>query len=68
MCQNLDVSKSTYYEWRTRKKAVSKIARENLMNRISELFYLKHRQMTGSPLITQDLHDVLSTDQSIGAV
>ena len=27
------------------------------MNRISELFYLKHRQMAGSSLITRDLHD-----------
>ena len=27
------------------------------MNRISELFYLNHHQMAGSPLITQDLHD-----------
>ncbi len=57
MCQNLDVSKSGYYEWRGRKKAASKIARDSLKNRISELFYLKHKQMAGSPLITQDLHD-----------
>ena len=27
------------------------------MNRTSELFYLKHKQTAGSPLITQDLHD-----------
>jgi putative transposase len=57
MCQNLDVSKSGNYQWRVRKKAVSKLANETLMNRISELFYLKHKQMAGSPLITQDLHD-----------
>ena len=29
------------------------------MNRIRELFYIKHKQMAGSPLITQDLHDDL---------
>jgi len=57
MCQNLNVSKSGYYQWRVRKKPVSRVARESLMNRISELFYLKHKQMAGSPLITQDLHD-----------
>ena len=57
MCQNLDVSKSGYYEWRVRKKAATKVVKESLINRISELFYLKHRQMAGSPLITEDLHD-----------
>jgi len=33
------------------------MGRESLMNRIRELFYIKHKQMAGSPLITQDLHD-----------
>ena len=57
MCHNLEVSESGYYEWLTRSKSSRRIAKEKLMNRISELFYLKHKQMAGSPLITEDLHD-----------
>ena len=57
MCQNLEVSQSGYYEWLTRSKSSRRIAKEKLMTRISELFYLKHKQMAGSPLITEDLHD-----------
>ena len=57
MCKNLDVSKSGYYDWKGRRKSSRKIARESLMNKIGEIFYLKHKQMAGSPLITQDLHD-----------
>ena len=57
MCQNLEVSESGYYEWQKRSKSSRRIAKERLMTRISELFYLKHKQMAGSPLITEDLHD-----------
>ena len=57
MCHTLEVSESGYYEWLTRSKSFRRIAKEKLMTRISELFYLKHKQMAGSPLITEDLHD-----------
>jgi len=57
MCKNLKVSKSGYYDWQRRGKSSGKIAKEILMNKISELFYIKHKQMAGSPLVTQDLHD-----------
>ena len=57
MCQNLEVSQSGYYEWLTRPKSSRRIAKEKLRAKISELFYLKHKQMAGSPLITEDLHD-----------
>ena len=38
-------------------KVLQENSERKLMNRISELFYLKHKQMAGSPLITEDLHD-----------
>ena len=57
MCQNLQVSESGFYNWRGRSKSARQIAMEKLMIKISELFYIKHKQMAGSPLITQDLHD-----------
>jgi putative transposase len=57
MCKNLKVSKSGYYDWQGRGKSSGMIAKENLMNKISELFYIKHKQMAGSPVVTQDLHD-----------
>ena len=59
MCKNLEVSKSGYYDWQGREKPLREIAKESLMNRISELFYIRHKQMAGSPLVTQDLHDDL---------
>lgn len=58
MCHNLDVSVSGYYDWQKRDKSQRQIVKEELMLKISWLFYLKHRQMAGSPVITQDLHDL----------
>jgi len=57
MCRNMGVSESGYYEWRKRSKSAGKIAKEKLMSKISELFYIKHKQMAGSPLISEELHD-----------
>jgi putative transposase len=57
MCQNLKVSESGFYDWQRRSKSSRRIAKEKLMTKISELFYIKHKQMAGSPLITEDLHD-----------
>ncbi len=57
MCHNLKVSESGFYDWQGRSKSGRRVAKEKLMTRISELFYIKHKQMAGSPLITEDLHD-----------
>ena len=57
MCHNLNVSESGFYDWQGRSKSSRRIAKEKLMTKISELFYIKHKQMAGSPLITEDLHD-----------
>ena len=57
MCQKLNVSVNGYYQWRIRKKPKRTMARASLMNHIKELFYIKHKQMAGSPLLTEDLHD-----------
>ena len=57
MCHNLKVSASGFYDWQGRSKSGRRVAKEKLMTKISELFYLKHKQMAGSPLITEDLHD-----------
>jgi len=57
MCQNLNVSESGYYDWRSRSKSSRQSVKEKLMRKISELFYIKHKQMAGSPLITEDLRD-----------
>jgi len=57
MCKNIDVSKSGYYDQQGRRKSSRKITSESLMNKIGEISHIKHKQMAGNPLITQDLHD-----------
>jgi len=58
MCKNLKVSVSGYYDWRNRDKSTRQLLNDKLKYKISELFYIKHKQMAGSPLITEDLHDL----------
>ncbi len=57
MCKTLTVSESGFYGWIDRKKSKQQCAKEELMDKISDLFHNTHGQMAGSPLITQDLHD-----------
>lgn len=57
MCKNLKVSVSGFYDWKVRDKSTRSIENDKLKYKISELFYIKHKQMAGSPLITEDLHD-----------
>jgi len=57
MCKNLNVSVSGYYDWKNRDKSTRQLLNDKLKYKISELFYIKHKQMAGSPLITEDLHD-----------
>lgn len=57
MCQNLEVSTSGFYDWVKRSKSSREIKKDDLKRSICELFYIKHKQMAGSPLITQDLHE-----------
>jgi putative transposase len=58
MCRNLEVSKSGFYGWLGRSKSQMLKDKVKLMVNISELFYIKHKQMAGSPLITHDLNDI----------
>lgn len=57
MCRTLLVSESGYYDWKKRKKSNREQFTDALEMKIRELFYEKHREMAGSPLITHDLHD-----------
>lgn len=58
MCHVLDISQSGYYDWRHREKSKRLLKRESLMEKISAIFHTTHRQMAGSPTITQDLRDI----------
>jgi putative transposase len=57
MSKALNVSTSGFYTWLKRPISLQEFKNERLKSRIKELFYDKHRQMAGSPLITEDLHD-----------
>lgn len=57
MCQVLTVSVSGFYDWIDREKSIRQLKKEELMNKISDLFHNTHGQMAGSPTITHDLHD-----------
>lgn len=57
MCKSLGVSESGYYDWSNREPSETEIFRERLKDKIRYLFYEKHDEMAGSPLITEDLHD-----------
>lgn len=57
MCHALQVSGSGYYDWNKRKKSSREYQKDVLKMKIRELFYEKHGEMAGSPLITHDLHD-----------
>ncbi len=66
MCLNLEVSQSGYYDWKGRKKSSGKIAKEKLMAKISELFYIKHKQMQGVLVLVRIYMIILNTKQLIG--
>jgi hypothetical protein len=57
MCHNLNVFEIGLYDWQGRSKSSRRIAKEKLMTKIRELFDIKHKQMAGISLITEDLHD-----------
>ncbi|OEU68527.1 MAG: hypothetical protein BA863_15300 [Desulfovibrio sp. S3730MH75] len=57
MCKNLKVSVSGFYDWKNRDKSTRQLFNDKLKYKISELFYIKHKQMAGSPLIAEDLQD-----------
>lgn len=56
MCQMLEISMSGYQHWKTREPSAREIRREQLKQRIFEL-YIEHNGMAGSPMITADLED-----------
>ena len=56
MCGVLDVSRSSYYHWRTRGPSQQECSNRELDSRIRELF-VRHKQRYGAPRITDDLHD-----------
>ena len=56
MCGVLDVSRSGFYHWRTRRPSQQERLNRELDNRIRELF-ARHKQRYGAPRITDDLHD-----------
>ena len=56
MCQMLKISMSGYQHWKTREPSDQEVRREQLKQRIFEL-YIEHNGMAGSPMITADLED-----------
>ena len=57
MCQTLSVSDSGFYDSQKRSKSLRLMKKEKLQKKISELFFIRHKQMAGSPTITEDLYE-----------
>ena len=57
MCRVLDVSRSGYYEWVTRKDSPRKLENKTLRNKI-KVIHADSRKTYGSPRITEELNEL----------